>query len=44
MVVAALARAEAALPAQALLLEGRGFRFGPDEVAASPAPWVLPKV
>ena len=42
--VAALAGAEFALPAEALLLDAGGFGFGADILPASPAPWVLPKV
>ena len=41
--VGAFARAEAVLPAEALLLEAGRFGLGPT-CDAGPAPWVLPKV
>ena len=42
--VAALAGAEAALPAEALLFEPGAFGIGADVRRRAPAPWVLPKV
>jgi hypothetical protein len=42
--VAALARAIAADPAQALFLDGGSLGFRADQRRISPAPWVLPKV
>ena len=42
--VAAFARAEAVLPAEALLFEAGRFRLSAPRASPAPAPWVLPKV